>query len=162
MELQALKLYLASRYGMERVDALFWEVQMIMIRALIAVQPIMISDRHCFEMYGYDIMIDQDLKPWLLEVNASPSLTANTREDYLMKTEMLHGMLDVIDMEQVLTGDEEHVSGWDVVYDNGYIEIDPEQCGYSTFLGTAIPEAPVRPGRRTAPVEEQEGEEEEV
>lgn len=33
---------------------------------------------------------------WLLEVNASPSLTANTREDYLMKTEMLHGMLDVV------------------------------------------------------------------
>lgn len=86
---------------MDRVDALFWEIQMIMIRALISVQPIMINDRHCFEMYGYDIMIDQDLKPWLIEVNASPSLTANTREDYLMKTEMLHGMLDVVDMEQV-------------------------------------------------------------
>lgn len=26
MELQALKLYLMSRYGVERVDALFWEV----------------------------------------------------------------------------------------------------------------------------------------
>ena len=89
-------------------------------------------------------------------MNASPSLTANTREDYLMKTEMLHGMLDVVDLEQVesflnfnflyikiaiqqqvLTGDEEHVSGWDLVYDNGYIEIDPEQCGYSTFLGNS-------------------------
>ena len=48
---------------------------------------------------GYDVIIDQDLKPWLLEVNASPSLTANTKEDYMMKTEMLHGMLDVVDME---------------------------------------------------------------
>lgn len=71
---------------------------------------------------GYDIIIDQDLKPWLLEVNASPSLTANTREDYLMKTEMLHGMLDIIDMEGQLQGDEEHVSGWDLVYDNGYVK----------------------------------------
>jgi tubulin polyglutamylase TTLL9 len=88
---------------------------------------------------GYDIIIDQDLKPWLLEVNASPSLTANTREDYLMKTEMLHGMLDIVDMEGLLQGDEEHVSGFDLVYDNGYIEIDPEQCGYSTFLGAAVP-----------------------
>jgi hypothetical protein len=70
---------------------------------------------------GYDIIIDQDLKPWLLEVNASPSLTANTREDYLMKTEMLHGMLDIVDMDGMLRGDEEHVSGWDLVYDNGYI-----------------------------------------
>lgn len=120
---------------------------MIMLRSLLAVQPIMISDRHCFEMYGYDIIIDQDLKPWLLEVNASPSLTANTREDYLMKTEMLHGMLDVVDMEQQLNGDEEHVSGWDLVYDDGFIEINREKCGYSTFLGTAIPESSSGPKR---------------
>lgn len=140
MELQALKLYLMSKYGVERIDALFWEMQMIILKALLAVQPSMIHDRHCFELYGYDIIIDSDLKPWLLEVNASPSLSANTREDYLMKTEMLHGMLDIVDMDNVLNGDEEHVSGWDLVFDNGYIEIDPEQCGYSTFLGAAVPE----------------------
>lgn len=159
MELQALKLLLMTKYGVERVDALFWEIQLIILRSLLAVQPIMINDKHCFELYGkflylfvrhidplniyyiigYDIIIDQDLKPWLLEVNASPSLTANTREDYLMKTEMLHGMLDIIDMEGLLNGDEEHVSGWDLIYDNGYIEIDPEQCGYTTFLGAAVP-----------------------
>ena len=40
--------------------------------------------------------------------------------------------------EGALQGDEEHVSGWDLVYDNGYIEIDPEQCGYTTFLGTGM------------------------
>merc|ERR1712000_42784 len=107
-----------SKYGMERTDALFWEMQMIMIRALLAVQQIMIHDKHCFELYGYDLIIDADLRPWLLEVNASPSLSANTNEDYAMKTEMLHGMLDIIDMEKVLSGDEEHVSGWDLVYDN--------------------------------------------
>ena len=34
------------------------------------------------------------------------------------------------------------MSGWDLVYDNnGYIESDPEQCGYSSFLGAAVPEA---------------------
>lgn len=48
-------------------------------------------------------------------------------------------MLDIIDMEGYLSGDEEHVSGWDLVYDNGYIEIDPELCGYTTFLGSAVP-----------------------
>lgn len=62
----------------------------------------MIHDKHCFELYGYDLIIDSDLRPWLLEVNASPSLTANTNEDYAMKTEMLHGMLDIIDMEKVI------------------------------------------------------------
>ncbi len=66
---------------------------------------------YCTLPPGYDLIIDGDLKPWLLEVNASPSLSANTKEDYSMKCEMLNGMLDVVDMEQVLRGDEEHVSG---------------------------------------------------
>jgi hypothetical protein len=48
-------------------------------------------------------------------------------------------MLDVVDMEEALQGDEEHVSGWDLVYDNGFIEIDPAQCGYTTFLGAGVP-----------------------
>jgi tubulin polyglutamylase TTLL9 len=43
MELQALKIHLMSMHGTERIDALFWEMQMIMIRALLAVQPVSVS-----------------------------------------------------------------------------------------------------------------------
>lgn len=52
MELQALKFYLMSKYGTERVDALFWEIQMIILRSLLAVQAVMIQDVHCYELYG--------------------------------------------------------------------------------------------------------------
>lgn len=34
-------------------------------------------------------MIDANLKPWLIEVNASPSLTASDRADWVLKTAML-------------------------------------------------------------------------
>lgn len=39
----------------------------------------MIDNRkNSFEFLGYDFMIDEDLKVWLIEVNASPSMDKST------------------------------------------------------------------------------------
>lgn len=40
-------------------------------------------------MYGYDILVDANLKPWLLEINASPSLTTTTKIDKDLKTNLI-------------------------------------------------------------------------
>ena len=32
----------------------------------------------CFGLYGYDFMIDNDMKVWLIEINVNPALTTNT------------------------------------------------------------------------------------
>jgi hypothetical protein len=32
----------------------------------------------CFQILGFDIMIDEDLDPWVIEVNRSPSLATDT------------------------------------------------------------------------------------
>ena len=32
----------------------------------------------CFGLYGYDFMIDEQMKVWLIEINVNPALTTNT------------------------------------------------------------------------------------
>jgi len=62
------------------------------------------NDKRCFECYGYDILFDSNLKPWLLEVNGSPSMTANTQVDWELKCGLLDDVFTIIDMEKILTG----------------------------------------------------------
>ena len=95
------------------------------------------------------MLIDDELKPWLIEVNASPSLTANTKDDYILKCEMLNDTLDIVDVEAKLNGDERSVGGFDLVYDGGIVEPDPAECPYSTKLGTYIERqaAPEKPAK---------------
>jgi len=61
-------------------------------------------DKRCFELYGFDILFDKNLKPWLIEVNASPSMTANIAEDKTLKMNLLDDVFTILDMEKVLTG----------------------------------------------------------
>mmetsp|Transcript_17743 Transcript_17743/g.45864 ORF Transcript_17743/g.45864 Transcript_17743/m.45864 type:complete len:454 (+) Transcript_17743:105-1466(+) len=96
LSLKNLRLHLESVYGLERVDKLFEEIGWIIVHSLKACQTVIINDRHCFEMYGYDIMINNRLKPWLIEVNASPSLSASTEADRVLKLGLISDVLDIV------------------------------------------------------------------
>jgi tubulin polyglutamylase TTLL9 len=133
--MQSLKMYMISKHGTAPVNQLFGDIQDVILNSLLSVQKIIIQDKHCFEVYGYDIIIDDRLKPWLLEVNASPSLTADTKEDYELKSNMLNDALNILDMEKKLSGQEDQVGGWDVIYRNGGpVRID-KRSTVPTYLG---------------------------
>ncbi|KAI5102554.1 tubulin polyglutamylase TTLL5 isoform X1, partial [Silurus meridionalis] len=51
---------------------------------------------NCFELYGFDVLIDSNLKPWLLEVNLSPSLACDTPLDLKIKASMISDMFSLV------------------------------------------------------------------
>ncbi|VDM33072.1 unnamed protein product [Hydatigera taeniaeformis] len=83
--------------------ALMLRIEDIIIKAFIAVEdPInqacrlfMSSKSNCFELYGFDIIVDDTFRPWLLEVNLSPSLACDTPLDFKVKSNMLSDLLNL-------------------------------------------------------------------
>ncbi|XP_057715877.1 tubulin polyglutamylase TTLL5 isoform X1 [Corythoichthys intestinalis] len=53
-------------------------------------------ETNCFELYGFDVLIDSNLKPWLLEVNLSPSLACDAPLDLKIKASMIADMLSLV------------------------------------------------------------------
>eukprot|EP00731_Ephydatia_muelleri_P018086 Em0011g126a len=62
----------------------------------------------CFEILGFDILLDRTLKPWLLEVNRSPSFSTDTKLDWDIKFAVIKDALQLLnirptDKHQVLS-----------------------------------------------------------
>lgn len=55
---------------------------------------------NCFEVYGFDVMIDKDFKPWIIEVNVLPSLSSSSFMDKCIKTTLMGDTLTLIGMNQ--------------------------------------------------------------
>ncbi|KAJ6644550.1 Tubulin polyglutamylase ttll6 [Pseudolycoriella hygida] len=68
----------------------------------------------CFEILGIDIMIDDDFKPWLLEVNHSPSFSTSEFVDKEVKSALIRDTFNLLgvngtDRTNVLIDDENRV-----------------------------------------------------
>lgn len=50
----------------------------------------------CFELFGYDILIDSDLKPWLMEINLSPSLAPDSPLDLTIKGNLIADLFTLV------------------------------------------------------------------
>ncbi|KAF7279569.1 hypothetical protein GWI33_007031 [Rhynchophorus ferrugineus] len=86
-------------------DWLIWQkiTSIVVLTVLSQVQQIP-STVNCFEFFGFDILIDSSLRPWLLEVNLSPALSNDCDVDRLVKKPMLHDMFDLLGLPLYNTG----------------------------------------------------------
>lgn len=90
-------------------DLMWSRIMDIIVKTLLAAEPVISSKtqertvhcQNCFELYGFDILVDEDIKPWLLEVNLSPSLQADSPLDKQVKSSVLCDALNLIGLRQV-------------------------------------------------------------
>jgi tubulin polyglutamylase TTLL5 len=85
-----------EKLGMD-IDLIWRNICLCVLKSLVVVDEKMPHQPCCFEVFGFDILLDQDLKPWLIEVNASPSMSRDNQLDVRVKTAMITDTIRLVD-----------------------------------------------------------------
>ncbi|XP_019378470.1 PREDICTED: tubulin polyglutamylase TTLL6, partial [Gavialis gangeticus] len=91
------------------IDQMWLDMEDVIIKTLIAAHPVIKHNYHtcfpnhtmpsaCFEILGFDILLDHKLRPWLLEVNHSPSFSTDSWLDKEVKDHLLYDTLVLINL----------------------------------------------------------------
>ncbi|XP_045779216.1 tubulin polyglutamylase ttll-4-like isoform X1 [Maniola jurtina] len=100
--LQTLFQYLKTEQNVD-TDALWDSIKDLVIKTIISGEASIssltkanITSRYnCYELFGIDVLLDEDLKPWLLEVNISPSLHSASPLDIHVKGPLVSAVLNI-------------------------------------------------------------------
>ncbi|XP_051898351.1 tubulin polyglutamylase TTLL13-like [Pristis pectinata] len=106
-KLSSLNKWLAE-HG-HNVTKVWADIEDVIVKTLISAYPILKHNYRtcfsshfcgsaCFEILGFDILMDRNLKPWLLEVNHSPSFTTDSRLDREVKDNLLYDTICLINL----------------------------------------------------------------
>merc|ERR1719454_399499 len=90
-------------------QVLMAQVEDLIVKTLIAVQPSLshvyhscqpddVDNSMCFEILGFDVMLDYKGKPWLIEVNHAPSFRSETELDRMVKFQALYDAFELLNI----------------------------------------------------------------
>ena len=92
-----------QKMGKEKIMKSIWkQIEDIVIKTVISVsednyKEISINKiNSLFELYGFDIMIDENFRAWLIEVNVNPSLHCSSPLDISIKTDLITDIFNII------------------------------------------------------------------
>eukprot|EP00434_Breviolum_minutum_P020007 symbB.v1.2.017649.t1/scaffold1373.1/size231899/14 len=91
------------------VELMWSRIMDVIMKSLLAVEPVIgartkataCHSHNCFELYGFDVLVDNELKPWLLEVNLSPSMQADSPLDWQIKGSLLADTFNLVGINRV-------------------------------------------------------------
>eukprot|EP01125_Pyxidicula_operculata_P000567 TRINITY_DN10574_c0_g1_i1.p1 TRINITY_DN10574_c0_g1~~TRINITY_DN10574_c0_g1_i1.p1 ORF type:complete len:497 (-),score=73.92 TRINITY_DN10574_c0_g1_i1:197-1687(-) len=89
------------------VDKLWEDIKDIVVKSFLSAEKILSTwvsklvrkRSNAFEVLGYDILIDQNMIPHLLEINHTPSLAPHTDLENRVKSSMLSELFTLVDIE---------------------------------------------------------------
>ncbi|CAL8339280.1 unnamed protein product [Merluccius merluccius] len=113
-------------------------MQQAVIRTMRTAQDLVEARKASFELYGADFMLGRDLRPWLLEINASPTMAcsaaATARLCPAVQLDTLRVVLDWRNEPAAYTG------GFQLIYKQAAVEV-PHYVG----MNLLVEGAPLRP-----------------
>ncbi|XP_069127593.1 tubulin polyglutamylase TTLL7-like isoform X2 [Argopecten irradians] len=94
-------------------DGLLWQnIGDMIVKTLIVSEPHLLhayrmcrpgaapgSDSVCFEVLGFDVLIDRKLRPWLLEINRSPSFGTDEKVDFDIKSALIEDTIRLLNIK---------------------------------------------------------------
>ena len=100
--------------GPECEQRLRSQINDIVLKTVIPVQPYILSQYRklrprkqvynesvSFALLGFNIMLDEDLKPWLIEVNESPSLATGSMLDEHIKSKLIEDTFELLNISKI-------------------------------------------------------------
>ncbi|KAH7438325.1 hypothetical protein KP509_04G010200 [Ceratopteris richardii] len=86
------------------------QIRKMVVMTIISIVPLLIHNyrncvneddngRTCFELLGMDVLLDDKCRPWLLEVNHSPSFAIDTPLDFKVKESLLTDTLRLLNID---------------------------------------------------------------
>eukprot|EP00392_Amoebophrya_sp_AT5.2_P011129 g11204.t1 len=97
--------------------------------------------KNSMELFGYDFMLDEDLKTWLIEVNSSPAMDYSTPVTTPLVKKVMEDLAKV-----VVDKDAESTGEWELVYQGSCALRKPTFLGKLDVQGKAIPIIPTGGG----------------
>lgn len=72
------------------------DICLVILKSLVCVEDNIAHQTNSFEVFGYDVILDADCRPWLLEVNASPSMARESKLDATIKEAMIRDTVRLV------------------------------------------------------------------
>jgi hypothetical protein len=78
------------------VEEIWNQIKDLCIKTLLSAQDEIPSQPNAFEIFGFDVIIDDASKPWLIEVNACPALSRENDLDVKVKEALIEDTIKIV------------------------------------------------------------------